>query len=61
MSVKKLLKRISESEIPPESDSSLLKSPEKDLASRLHDHTHGIASDPFLSLAITFSALIHDV
>jgi hypothetical protein len=61
MSVKKLLKRISESDVPPSSDSSLHKSPGKDLACRLHDHTHGIASDPLLSLAMTFAALIHDV
>jgi 3'5'-cyclic nucleotide phosphodiesterase len=31
-----------------------------DVASKLHDYTHGI-SDPLTLLAICFSALIHDV
>jgi hypothetical protein len=31
-----------------------------DLASKLHDYTHGINSDPLTVLAIVFSALIHD-
>jgi hypothetical protein len=33
---------------------------EGDLASKLHDYTHGINSDPLTVLAIVFSALIHD-
>lgn len=32
-----------------------------DIASRIHDYTHGINSDPLTLLAILFSALIHDV
>jgi len=32
-----------------------------DVAAHLHDYTHGINSDPLLALAITISALIHDV
>lgn len=31
-----------------------------DMASKLHDYTLGINSDPLTSLAILFSALIHD-
>ena len=34
---------------------------EDDLASRLHDFTHGIGTDPLLAFALTISALIHDV
>lgn len=32
-----------------------------ELASHLHDYTHGINSDPVTMFAIVFSALIHDV
>ncbi|CAB9517624.1 Receptor-type guanylate cyclase gcy [Seminavis robusta] len=57
MSAKKLLKRIVTPELP--SDTKLHKK-NKTLA-LLHDYTHGMNSDPLLGLAITFSALIHDV
>lgn len=33
----------------------------KDIASQLHEYTHGITSDPITLLAIVFSALCHDV
>jgi hypothetical protein len=33
----------------------------KNLASDLHDHTHGITSDPLTQFACLFAALIHDV
>ena len=32
-----------------------------DMASKLHEYTHGINSDPLTIFAIVFSALIHDV
>lgn len=60
MSVKKLLKRIVAPELSPEQLDRLQGKGRKDVASHLHDYTHGITSDPLLSLAITFSALIHD-
>ena len=31
------------------------------MASKLHDHTYGITSDPLTQFACVFSALIHDV
>jgi hypothetical protein len=54
-----LLKRI----VTPELSHEQLQRLQKvdDLASHLHDYTHGINSDPLLALAITMSALIHDV
>jgi hypothetical protein len=55
MSVIKLLKRIA----TPELDVENFKA--TDLASQLHDCTYGITSDPLATLAIIFSALIHDV
>ena len=33
----------------------------KKLASKLHDYTHGITSDPITLFAILFSALVHDI
>ena len=59
MSVNKLLKRI----VAPDLSEKELKKLKKvdDLAFHLHDYTHGINSDPLLHLAITISALIHDV
>ncbi|CAB9496686.1 Receptor-type guanylate cyclase gcy [Seminavis robusta] len=33
----------------------------REMASQLHDYTHGIHSDPITLFAIVFSALIHDV
>jgi hypothetical protein len=48
--------------VTPELSPEQLKRLQKvdDLASHLHDYTHGINSDPLLALAITVSALIHD-
>ena len=34
---------------------------EKELESKLHDHTYGITSDPLTQFAVVFSAMIHDV
>merc|ERR1712157_548921 len=33
----------------------------KEIASKLHDHTYGITSDPLTQFAVVMSALIHDV
>ncbi|CAB9511299.1 Receptor-type guanylate cyclase gcy [Seminavis robusta] len=61
MSVKKLLKRIMVApELTPAEVAKLKKNP-NNLASRLHDSTYGITSDPLAMLAISMSALIHDV
>lgn len=59
MSVNKLLKRI----VAPEMTHEELEKIDgkHGLASRLHDLTHGIISDPMTPFAITFSAIIHDV
>ncbi|CAB9517732.1 calmodulin-dependent 3',5'-cyclic nucleotide phosphodiesterase 1C [Seminavis robusta] len=53
MSVVKLMSRI----IAP----SHLDQSDKAAASRLHDHTYGITSDPLTQFACAFSALIHDL
>ncbi len=63
MSVSKFLKRIVTPEIELE---ELSKLQDKDkiaqqIASHLHDYTHGLTSDPITIFAIVFSALIHDV
>ena len=55
MSTNKLLKRITAPDIAVE------KAKSSDIASELHNYTHGINSDPLTILAIIFSALIHDV
>jgi hypothetical protein len=60
MSVKKLYKRIVSPDLSAD-ELDELKGKSGDLASHLHDYTHGINSDPLLALALTFSALIHDV
>ena len=60
MSVKKLFKRIVAPDLSSE-EIQELKKERGDLASHLYDYTHGINSDPLLALALTFSALIHDV
>ena len=59
MSVKKLLKRITTPELS-KADLEECQNPKK-MAYHLHSCTHGITSDPLALLAITFSALIHDV
>ena len=60
LSVHKLLKRV----VTPDISKEDLEHAKKDtchLASRLHDYTHGINSDPLTLFGIVFSALIHDV
>jgi hypothetical protein len=59
MSVDKLLNRIVAPDLSDEEIERAQKS-RGQLASCLHDYTHGINSDPLSSLAIVFSALIHD-
>jgi hypothetical protein len=58
MSVSKLLTRI----VAPDLQKHMKRGDVigGDLASHLHDYTHGITSDPLAVLAIEFSALIHD-
>jgi hypothetical protein len=58
MSVSKLLTRI----VAPDLQKHMKRGDITggDLASHLHDYTHGITSDPLAVLAIEFSALIHD-
>ena len=55
MATNKFLKRI----VSP--DIAFEQAKVGDLASKLHDYSHGINSDPLTLLAIVFSALIHDV
>jgi hypothetical protein len=55
MSVTKLLKRV----VTPDLDVENCASHE--LLAQLHEFTYGITSDPLATLAIIFSALIHDV
>ena len=55
MSTNKLLKRI----VAP--DIAMEKAKSSEIASELHNYTHGINSDPLTIFAIVFSALIHDV
>jgi hypothetical protein len=52
MSVVKLLSRIVVPDLNTDAG--------EDMASTLHDHTYGIASDPLTQFACAFSALIHD-
>ena len=58
MSVSKLLTRI----VAPDLQKQMKREDMtgRDLASHLHDYTHGITSDPLAVLAIELSALIHD-
>ena len=58
MSVNKLLKRIV---TPGLIEEEFYKMQEGEIASRVHDFTYGIISDPMAVFAIVFSALIHDV
>ena len=55
MATNKLLKRI----VAP--DIAIEKAKSSEIASELHNYTHGINSDPLTVFAIVFSALIHDV
>ena len=58
MSVSKLLTRI----VAPDLEKQMKRGDffGRDMASHLHDYTHGITSDPLAVLAIELSALIHD-
>jgi len=59
MSVVKLLSRIvrpADADVPVRRDVSM-----RQIASKLHDHTYGITSDPLTQFAVVLSALIHDV
>jgi len=56
MSANKLLKRVVNAENVRVRRGSL-----NNLASKLHDYTYGITSDPLTHFACLFSALIHDV
>jgi len=62
MSVSKFLKRIVTPEIDLEELSNLQDKDKiaQQIASHLHDYTHGLTSDPITIFAIVFSALIHD-
>jgi hypothetical protein len=55
MATNKFLKRI----VAP--DIAVNEAKKGDIASQLHNYTHGINSDPLTLLAIVLSALIHDV
>ena len=61
MSVNKLLKRVHAPELTKDQLEMITKGEQQDLASHLHDFSHGIVSDPMTLFAITFSGLIHDV
>jgi hypothetical protein len=62
MSVVKLLSRIvAPSHIHIEDVAALTEKETTRLASKLHDHTYGITSDPLTQFAVVFAALIHDV
>jgi hypothetical protein len=63
MSVSKFLKRIVTPELELGDLGNMMdkNSITKQIASQLHDYTHGINSDPVTLFAIVFSALIHDV
>ena len=54
MAVNKFLKRIVAPDIG-------VGDAQGDMASEVHNYTHGINSDPITMLAIVFSALVHDL
>jgi hypothetical protein len=58
MSVSKLLKRIVAPALEKHITSGVFAG--SDIASHLHDYTHGITSDPLAVLTIKLLALIHD-
>ena len=61
MSVSKLLSRIVAPDVQiAHQEGSTEQQLQLQYASRLHDHTYGITSDPITHFAIVFSALIHD-
>lgn len=58
MAVDKFLKRVVSPDLDVNTQNT--KKVRADVASQLHDYTHGITSDPLSVLAIVFSALVHD-
>lgn len=59
MSVTKLLQRVVTPEIKVRRGSLLeMKDMKKQVASDLHNYTHGITSDPLTQLAIIFAAMV---
>ena len=63
MSVNKLLQRVVAPEVRVRRRSLTCRNDGKteQMASHLHNYTHGITSDPLTQFAVVFSALIHDV
>ena len=61
MSVVKLLSRIVAPDDVDDEGIADDKKYMKTMASKMHDHTYGITSDPLTQFACVFSALIHDV
>ena len=61
LAVNKLLRRIVSPELSADQLNGFEHASENKLAAHLHDCTYGINSDPLTMLAMTFSALIHDV
>jgi len=61
MSVVKLLSRIVAPDGDYEEDTTVNeKTLMKSIASKMHDHTYGITSDPLTQFAVVLSALMHD-
>ena len=56
MSVHKLLSRI----VAPDVEMDHGENTQETYASKLHDHTYGITSDPLTQFSVVLSALIHD-
>lgn len=63
MSVKKLIQRVTKPELTPEQFEKLQHpdSRRTDVACHIHECTYGVNSSPLARLALTFSALVHDV
>ena len=62
MSVAKLLGRVVTPEIASNQGESVADlRVRSQMAAQIHDFTHGLTSDPLASLALVFTALIHDV
>ena len=63
MSVNKLLQRVVTPELTEEQLEKLQDkdSRQTDVACHIHECTYGVNSSPLARLALTFSALIHDV
>jgi class 3 adenylate cyclase len=62
MSVSKLLGRVVSPELSSMQGESVADQRARNhMAAQIHDFTHGLTSDPLASLALVFTALIHDV